>query len=68
MISDTNIYRAANVVIEQYGEDAQIHAAMRADAMREAGDPDGSAMWKRILRVSPVLRGLEDRWNETVQD
>ncbi len=29
---------------------------MRADAMLEAGDPDGSAMWKRILRVVEELQ------------
>ena len=27
---------------------------MRADAMSEAGDLDGSAMWKRILRASLI--------------
>ena len=30
MISDLDIYRSANVIIEQYGEDAPIHAAMKA--------------------------------------
>jgi len=29
MISDLDIYRAANVVIEQYGEDARVHASAR---------------------------------------
>ncbi len=31
MISDLDIYRAAGVIIKQYGKDAPIHAAMRAD-------------------------------------
>ena len=41
MISDFNIYRAATVIIKQFGEDAPIHAAMRADALLEKGDLDG---------------------------
>ncbi len=34
MISDLDIYRSANVLIRDHGEDAPIHAAMRADAPR----------------------------------
>ncbi len=51
MIPDLDIYRAANVIIKQYGQDAPIHAAMRADAMLEKGDLDGFSVWKRILRA-----------------
>ena len=32
MVSDLDIWRTANVIIKQYGQDAPIHAAMRADA------------------------------------
>ncbi len=56
MIPDLDIYRAANVIIKQYGPDAPIHAAMRADAMLEAGDLDGAAVWKRILRAVEELQ------------
>ncbi len=31
-------------------EDALIHAAMRADAMLEAGDLDGYVVWKRVVK------------------
>ncbi len=56
MIHDLDIYRTANVLIKQHGEGAPIHAAMRADAMLEAGDLEGWAVWKRILRaVGAVL-------------
>ena len=47
----------ANVIIKQYGPDAPIHAAMRANAMLEVGDLDGYAVWKRILRAVEVLQG-----------
>ncbi len=30
MIPDLDIYRTANVLVKQHGEDAPIHAAMRA--------------------------------------
>jgi len=33
MIPDFDIYRAANVIIKQYGEKARLHATKRADAM-----------------------------------
>ncbi len=32
------------------------HAAMRAEAMLEAGDLDGYAVWKRVLRAVEELR------------
>ncbi len=58
MIPDLDIYRGAGVIIKQHGEDAPIHAAMRADAMLEAGDLDGYAVFKRILRgLSRRYRG-----------
>jgi len=59
MISDLDIYRAANIIIERYGEKARLHATKRADAMREAGAPDAHAMWKRILRAVEELQRME---------
>ncbi len=41
MTSDLDIYRAANLLVKQHGQDAPIHAAMRADAMLDNGDLDG---------------------------
>ena len=57
MTSDLGIYRSANLLVRQHGEDAPIHAAMRADAMLEAGDLDGYGVWKRILRAVEELQG-----------
>ena len=51
MIPDLDIYRAANLLVKRHGEDAPIHAAMRADATLEVGDLDGYAVWKRVLRA-----------------
>ncbi len=38
MIRDLDIYRAADVLIHEHGEDAGLEAAMRADAVLEKGD------------------------------
>ncbi len=51
MIPDLDIYRSAQALIKQHGKDAPIHAAMRADAMLEAGDLGSYAVWRRILRA-----------------
>ena len=67
MIPDLDIYRAANVLIKQYGQDAPIHAAMRADAMLEKGDLEGVAVWKRVLRAVEELVRKERPDGATVQ-
>jgi hypothetical protein len=56
MIPDLDIYRSANLLVKQHGEDAPIEAAMRADAMLEAGDLDGYGVWKRVLRAVGELQ------------
>ncbi len=57
MIPEIDIYRSAHLVIKQHGEDAPIHAAMRADALLDKGDLDGYGVWKRILRAVRELSG-----------
>ncbi len=44
MTLDLDIYRSANVLVKRHGQDAPIHAAMRADAMLKKGDLDGYAV------------------------
>ena len=51
MILDIDIFRVAHLLVKRHGEDAPIEAAMRADAMLEAGDLDGCAVWKQIMRA-----------------
>ena len=59
MTSDLDIIRAAQVLISQRGEDAPIHAAMRADELLDKGDMDGCAVWKRILAAVQELLNQE---------
>ncbi len=66
MPSDLDIYRSANLLVKHHGEDAPIQAAMRADAMLEASDLDGYAVWKRILRAVEALQGPAPKSGEAV--
>ncbi len=66
MIPDLDIYRSANLLVKQHGEDAPIEAAKRADAMLEKGDLDGYAVWKRILRAVEELQGAAPKSGEAV--
>ncbi len=66
MIPDLDIYRGAGVIIKQYGQDAPTHAAMRADARLEAGDLEGYAVWKRILRAVEEQQGTAPKPGEAV--
>ena len=66
MIPDLDIYRAATVIIKRYGEEARLHATMRADALLKAGDRDGHMAFTRILRVIEELQGTERKPGEAV--
>jgi hypothetical protein len=47
-----DIYRAANVLVQQHGaEDAALMAAMRIDALLALGDVDGQLVWQGVLRA-----------------
>jgi 3-hydroxyacyl-CoA dehydrogenase len=59
VITDRDIYRSAQVLVKRYGHDAEFEAAERCDAMIEAGDPEGLAVWKRILRAVDALLAQE---------
>ena len=67
MIPDLDIYRSAQALVKQHGQDAPIHAAMRADAMLEKGDLDGCAIWKRIVKAAEELLSKERPAGVTVQ-
>jgi hypothetical protein len=56
MISDLDIWRAANLLIWQHGDDAELAAARRADLMLERGDLEGQTVWKRIRRAIVELQ------------
>ncbi len=59
MTSNFDIYRSANDLIKQHGEDAPIEAAMRADECLAAGDMEGEAVWLRIVKAVEELLSEE---------
>ena len=67
MIPDLDIYRSASVLVKRHGRDAPIEAAMRADELLEAGDLDGAAVWKRIVKAAEELLFKKRPTGVTVQ-
>ncbi len=59
LTSDINVYRSTNELIKQYGEDAPVEAALRADELMEAGDMEGVTVWKLILTAIEELLSEE---------
>jgi hypothetical protein len=55
MIDDLDIYRAANILVKRHGAGAAIGAGRHADELLAAGDPEGWAVWKRILAAVAEL-------------
>ncbi len=66
MTSDIHIYRSAHELIKQYGDAADIEAAMRADELMEAGDMEGEAVWLRIVKAIEELLAKERPEGEKV--
>ena len=56
MVPDLDIWRAANLLIVQHGDDAEMTAASRADDLLDRGDIDGQRVWLRIRRAIAELR------------
>lgn len=57
MPREIDIYRTANLLIQQHGEEAAIQAAMKADEMLAKGDMDGKAVWMRVIEA------IEELWD-----
>ena len=66
MTSDLDIYRSANELIKQFGDAADIEAAMGADERLAAGDMEGEAVWLRIVKAVEELLSKERPKGEKV--
>jgi hypothetical protein len=64
MIPNLDIWRAANVLVTEYGDDAPLLAARRCDALMANGDVDGEPVWKGILRAVEELRRTDQKDGE----
>ena len=56
MLSEADIYRAAHLMLHQYGDDAELEAAQCADRMQRRGDHDELLNWFRIWRTIAAMR------------
>jgi hypothetical protein len=60
MTAELDIYRAANILVKEYGaEQAPLMAAKRTDALLDLGDVEGQRVWKAVLRAVQELTRTE---------
>ncbi len=50
MLTDLEIYRAAQAMITRYGDGAGLHAAQRADELMAASAGKNKAVWRWVKR------------------
>ena len=55
LVNDTESYRAANLLIKQFGEEAKHHAQQWITEMKLDGDEEGAAFWIRVLKALELL-------------
>ncbi len=55
MPDEIDIYRSANLLIDQLGEGALFFATQQADACWGRGNLDGKAVWMRVIRAIKEL-------------
>ena len=51
MLSDFEVLRAADAMVHEFGEDAELQAAKYADLMRGHSNRAGLMVWARIWRT-----------------
>ena len=56
MVEELDVWRAAQLLVDNHGSYAEIQAAARADELMEAGDMVGRSVW---LRVVAAIRELQ---------
>jgi hypothetical protein len=56
MLSNVDVYRAAHLMMHQYGSNAEREATRCADAMLGRGDRDELLTWFRIRQTIAVMR------------
>ncbi|HYZ39789.1 MAG TPA: hypothetical protein VE687_04080 [Stellaceae bacterium] len=55
VIPEIDIWRAANLMIKRYGENALEQSSRRADELAADGDHHGAVTWRRIANVVAQL-------------
>jgi hypothetical protein len=58
VIPEIDIWRAAQLMLKRYGEEALEESAARADELALAGDDDGATTWHRIMDAVTQLTNM----------
>ena len=66
MTSPLDTMRCAKLLCDQYGAEADLIAATRADKLLQFGEIDGYATWKAILRTIVTIRSTAPRAGEAI--
>ena len=59
MAEDAELWRAAKLLVDRFGDRAVIEAIARADRMQEIGDEEGTDVWLRIRHYVRELQRTE---------
>jgi hypothetical protein len=57
----SEVWRAAHEMLEMFGDDAGVRAAMRADAALDVGDDEDYRFWKRVTVAINDLSRTSDQ-------
>ena len=66
MIADLDAWRAAGVLISEYGEDAELIAVQRADALLDVDEVDGYRFFEVVVKAITELRRTKRKEGERV--
>jgi hypothetical protein len=66
MHDEPDIWRAANLLLKNHGDDAPLVAAQRADELLARGDVVGQSIWKRITAAVEELIRQKPKQGELV--
>jgi hypothetical protein len=65
-IADIDIWRGADLLMKQHGEDAAVVAAQRVDELLAQGDTEGQSVFKRIVEAINELQRQKPEPGEAV--
>ena len=66
LVDDLDIYRSANELIKQHGDESLARATMRADELAADGEMEGRAVWLRVVKAVEELQTKERPFNAGV--
>jgi hypothetical protein len=55
-MDEIDIWCVADLLMQEYGDQAVFLASKRADAMLDQGDPDGFTVWLKVVKAIETLQ------------